>query len=365
MGYSCFMKNNIYISFLLFLLVTFTMVSCSKSVFKSKTVEPERDNARRRPSEVNRYELSAEKDDDKKDKSWDEIVEQAEKKDKFEKIREREDAEQPDMDIGRFSASESQHVKMSNYDPFSGKEYLMYDLFDMAKSFRYPCDGKLISNYGMRGRSMHSGVDIKASYGDNIYAAFDGVVRMSKYYEGYGNIVVIRHNNGLETVYGHNSKNKVSVNQKVKAGDVIALAGRTGRASTEHLHFEVRVQGQYFNPNLLIDVVNNKLQSNKLYVYKRGSTIVASNKLSNNSVQRDDVAEVKTPDKKVESSVKNNTAATAVEKDTGNGVYHKIKSGDTLYGLALKYKTTVNSICKLNGISSTKTLSLGQMLRIK
>lgn len=100
---------------------------------------------------------------------------------------------------------------------------------------------------------MHTGVDIKAVPNDTIRAAFSGVVRMSKPYSGYGNIIVIRHYNGMETAYAHNSRNLVTVNDVVKAGDPIALAGRTGRATTEHLHFEFRVANQALNPSLLLE----------------------------------------------------------------------------------------------------------------
>lgn len=248
--------------------------SCAKRPFKSPVISETETTGSRQGSKIVPDELQGDSANDQApQKSWKELAEEAEKSESYKQLKRSTETETV-IDPGQFSALETQHVKISDYDPFRGKEYLFYDLPAMESEFRYPCDGKLISNYGMRGRRMHTGVDLKANYGDNIYAAFDGVVRMAKYYSGYGNVVVIRHYNGLETVYSHNSKNKVKVNQAVKAGDVIALAGRTGRATTEHLHFEVRVQGQAFNPNLLIDVTNRKLQQKPLYVYKRGSGIL-------------------------------------------------------------------------------------------
>ncbi|MGN0281998.1 MAG: peptidoglycan DD-metalloendopeptidase family protein [Prevotella sp.] len=118
----------------------------------------------------------------------------------------------------------------------------------------YPLPGaKVISPYGRRGGRMHSGVDLKTKPNDNILAAFDGEVVMSQRYAAYGNLIKVRHFNGLETWYSHNSKNLVNVGERVKAGQVIALTGQTGRASTAHLHFECRLKGSAVNPSLLFD----------------------------------------------------------------------------------------------------------------
>ena len=118
----------------------------------------------------------------------------------------------------------------------------------------YPLPGaKVISPYGRRGGRGHSGVDLKTKPDDNIRAAFDGEVVFSAKYAGYGNLVRILHGNGLETYYSHNSKNLVKVGDRVKAGDVIALTGRTGRATTEHLHFETRINGRAYDPSRFFD----------------------------------------------------------------------------------------------------------------
>lgn len=129
----------------------------------------------------------------------------------------------------------------------------------------YPLPGaKVISPYGRRGGRAHSGVDIKTSPDDNILAALDGDVVMSQRYAAYGNLIKIRHQNGLETWYSHNSKNLVSVGDKVKAGQVIALTGQTGRATTAHLHFECRLNGKAFNPSLLFDHANHSVRMEAL-----------------------------------------------------------------------------------------------------
>lgn len=130
----------------------------------------------------------------------------------------------------------------------------------------YPLPGaKVISPYGRRGGRAHTGVDIKTVPNDNILAAFDGEVIMSQKYAAYGNLIKIRHENGLETWYSHNSKNLVQVGDKVKAGQVIALTGQTGRATTPHLHFELHVNGNRVNPSLLFDHSTNSV---KMSVYK-------------------------------------------------------------------------------------------------
>lgn len=118
----------------------------------------------------------------------------------------------------------------------------------------YPLPGaKVISPFGSRGGRRHTGVDLKTVNKDEIHAAFDGEVVFSGPFSGYGNLIRLRHDNGLETYYSHNSKNLVKVGEQVKAGQVIALTGQTGRASTPHLHFETRIGGQAVNPNRFFD----------------------------------------------------------------------------------------------------------------
>ena len=179
-----------------------------------------------------------------------------------------------------FKPNEMEHVKFSYYDPFGdGTNRFTVDLSQQRLCYPYP--GKFLSGYGPRGRSMHTGVDIKGVRNDTIRAAFAGTVRMSKPYSGYGNCVVIRHKNGLETLYSHNSRNLVRVGDVVQAGDPIALIGRTGRATTDHCHFEVRVQGQHINPALLLDYENHTLRAGVLTVTKRSNgRILASNQTS-------------------------------------------------------------------------------------
>lgn len=158
-------------------------------------------------------------------------------------------------------------------DPLEKNATFKLDLDGITKEhWSYPLAGaRVISPYGGRGRRPHSGVDIKTKPNDEVLAAFDGVVTQSGPYYGYGNYIVIRHAYGFSTCYSHQSKNFVKKGQKVKAGEVIGLTGRTGRATTEHLHFEVRFKGRAINPNLLFDHVNHKLQSKVLILNRNGS----------------------------------------------------------------------------------------------
>jgi murein DD-endopeptidase MepM/ murein hydrolase activator NlpD len=124
----------------------------------------------------------------------------------------------------------------------------------------YPLPGaKVISPYkNNRGSHRHTGVDLKTKANDPIYAVGDGVVTMSKNYSGYGKCIIIKHADGTGTLYAHNSKNYVKEGEKVKSGQKIALTGRTGRATTEHLHFEVRKNGKPVNPMPLLEKLSKK-----------------------------------------------------------------------------------------------------------
>ncbi len=139
----------------------------------------------------------------------------------------------------------------------------------------YPLPGaKVISEYGKRGTRVHSGVDLKTKPRDPIYAVFDGVVTMSENFAGYGNCIILKHENGLETRYSHNSKNLVKKGDHVHAGQKIALTGRTGRATTEHLHFEVRYSGKHYNPNILFDHKTKQLKRHCILLKKDGGLSV-------------------------------------------------------------------------------------------
>lgn len=144
------------------------------------------------------------------------------------------------------------------------------------ETWAFPLPGcKVISPYG--GRRNHSGVDIKTKANDNIYAAFDGIVTRSAPHFGYGNCIVIKHFEGFETLYSHQSKNLVKTGQKVKAGEIIGLTGRTGRATTEHLHFETLWKGRRFNPAIMYDCTAHKLKNVTVTFGKNGRVSAKAN----------------------------------------------------------------------------------------
>lgn len=155
-------------------------------------------------------------------------------------------------------------------DPFEGRSIVKLNLGRIEEErWAYPLPGShVISPYG--GRRNHSGVDVKTQPNDKIVAAFDGVVTRSSPYSGYGNCIVIRHAYGFETLYSHQSKNLVRVGQKVRAGEVIGLTGKTGRATTEHLHFEVKFRGRRLNPAVLFDHGRRMLRKVTLTLTKAG-----------------------------------------------------------------------------------------------
>ncbi len=209
----------------------------------------------------------------------------------------------------------------------------MHDLRE--HNFVFPYKGKVISNYGPRGGRFHAGIDIKLDRGDTIVSAFDGKVRIARSISGYGKVVVIRHLNGLETVYAHLSKYLVDVNDEVIAGHPIGLGGRTGRASTDHLHFETRILGEHFNPTRIINFDEYCLTQDFLALDK--------NNLGFGSKEVSMISSGKVND---------------------DATYVKIKSGDTLYSIARRHKTTVDRLCRMNGITPKKVLKIGTRLKI-
>ncbi len=241
------------------------------------------------------------------------------------------------MDLPHFEGDQTSSVVLSEHKSIVIED-MVVDLSAADKC--YPADGYVTSKYGWRRGRMHAGVDIKAYTGDDIHAAFDGVVRLAKYYGAYGNCIIIHHFNGLETVYGHSSKLKVKVNDEVKAGDVIALAGSTGRSTGSHLHFEVRVAGHYIDPTLILDTDKRVVKDANLYVTMRKGRLFASNNDSEEERENYILSQI---------SIR----------------YHTVRSGDVLSRIAANNGTTVATICRLNGISSRSTLRIGQRLIVR
>lgn len=214
-------------------------------------------------------------------------------------------------------------------------ELPLYDEYSCG--YVHPFDGKVTSKFGPRKRRFHYGVDIDLETGDAVSAAFDGKVRIAKKSKTYGNVIVIRHSNGLETYYAHLSKVNVTVGQEVFAGDKIGLGGNTGsRSHGSHLHFEIRYLGQPINPTEIISFDNQKLLTSSLCISKETFGYVAEAKKA---------------------------AAKTFASSKGKKVY-VVKKGDTLSGIAKKYGTTTKVLCQKNGIKATGTLRLGQKIRL-
>lgn len=225
------------------------------------------------------------------------------------------------------------------------------------RGFCMPTDNRVVtSNFGARWGRQHKGIDVKVYIGDTIRAAFSGKVRMVKYEAGgYGKYVVIRHGNGLETIYGHMSKHLVAEDEIVEAGQPIGLGGNTGRSTGSHLHFETRLCGVALNPALMFDFKNQDVVGDYYMFYRdtyQKESIVA-NRLRGVNGRGDIVS-----DEDMELAI-----AAPEATYTKNVKFHKVKSGETLSSIARKRHTTVNAICKLNRIGKNIRLMPGQILK--
>lgn len=225
---------------------------------------------------------------------------------------------------------------------------MVIDLVDSLKSYHYPHKGRVTSKYGPRRRRIHQGTDIDLETGEPIYATFDGRVRITTYVRyGYGNLVVIRHDNGLETYYAHLSEINVKPNQWVTAGQVIGKGGNTGRSTGSHLHYEIRYKGQTFDPERLIDFTTGTLRRETFLLKK-----TYFSPYSRFTQDFDEEIQSEEEDKKI--------AAEAAAKK-----YHIVKRGDTLGRIAINNRTTVTKLCQLNGIKKTTVLQIGQRIRVR
>lgn len=229
-----------------------------------------------------------------------------------------------------YSIWDSRTVNPYKVDPTTYKDTIPFALFDSINglSWHMPLDVSIVnSHFGNRHWRWHYGTDLDLVTGDPVYAAFDGIVRINQYNGGgYGNYVMLRHYNGLETLYGHLSKSNVKVGQLVKAGEIIGLGGSTGRSSGPHLHYEVRYEGNAIDPETLYDFPKNSLKADTFRLIPAHFDYV---------------------------------------REARQVVYHKVKPGDTLSGISRKYRVSMSTICRLNGISTRTTLNVGRRLRIR
>ena len=245
-------------------------------------------------------------------------------------------------------------------------ESIPIQLIDSITGHHYPYKGYMSSKYGPRNGRSHQGVDLPLKTGDPVYAAFDGKVRYSAFSSsGYGNLVIIRHDNGLETYYAHLSERLVSANDRVVAGQQIGKGGSTGRSSGPHLHFEARYKGQSFDPERLFDFKTGELRNSELLLKRRHFSIHA--KFEQNFTEEEEAAKQAAAEKaatapKKPTSTKSSTSTTTTTTTTQ---YHTVVEGDTFGSLAKKYNTTSDAIQKLNPDVEPTKIRIGQKIRVK
>ena len=239
--------------------------------------------------------------------------------------------------IRQLKAEMAEYPAYSLYPEWSNAYAHSYKNITWSDSFRLDLSNfcmptthtKITSKFGPRRRRMHLGIDVKVYIGDTIRSAFAGKVRVVKNQgrrKGYGKYVIIRHENGLETVYAHLSKQLVREDQYVEAGEVIGLGGNTGRSSGSHLHFETRFLGQAINPAFMFDFVKQDIVADSYTFVKKG-------------VRK-----------------KGTTIAEGLD-------YYKVRKGDSLSRISKRTGVSIDRLCKLNGISRRTTLRIGQILR--
>ncbi|MBB79343.1 MAG: hypothetical protein CL844_10125 [Crocinitomicaceae bacterium] len=225
-----------------------------------------------------------------------------------------------------FNSNWSSESTFPSLEPIKENDSVNIILIQGNETFFYNSWGSFNSKYGPRWGRMHRGIDLGLNIGDTLRSSFNGIVRYAEFNTGgYGNCVIIRHFNGLETLYAHLEKILVTPGQLVYAADVIGLGGTTGRSDGPHLHFETRYKGRSFNPLKIFDKDSLNLHSNFLVIRKK------------------DITDPYIPKKK----------------------YHVVRSGQTLSYIAAKYRTTISRIQKLNGIRNRDKIYIGQRIRVK
>lgn len=248
---------------------------------------------------------------------------------------------EPELDI----YTEGWNSKAVN--PFKEADVPNSAIIDVT-GYYMPVPGRVTSNYGYRAKfgRMHKGIDLAIHSNDTIYAAFDGKVRLTAYEaRGYGNYVIIRHPNGLETVYGHLNKHLVKPDQTVKAGEPIGLGGSTGRSTGPHLHFETRFMGYAINPAAIFDFANHTTHTDT-YTFSKSTYTKARNYAPSRNLAK---SETENPYKK------------------GNDVKstYTVKKGDTLSSIARSYGMSATTLRKINRLGSSDMIRAGQVLKLK
>lgn len=220
------------------------------------------------------------------------------------------------------------HVHPYRFDLTKWKDTVKIALIDNGLAMKYvaPHIGRVTSNFGWRRYRYHYGIDLGLKIGDTIVSTWDGMIRVTQLSRSYGNVIVVRHNNGLETVYAHLSKSLVYSGQVVKAGQVIGLGGNTGHSTGPHLHFEIRYLGQPIDPIEVIDFTTFKLKSPQLIISPKTFVYLTTAKATR---------------------------------------YHRVRKGDTLGKIGKKYGVSVKYLSRLNGVNSKTKLKAGRLIRYR
>jgi murein DD-endopeptidase MepM/ murein hydrolase activator NlpD len=233
--------------------------------------------------------------------------------------------------------------------PYKFNEIFKDDCVEIAltgegqRPFVLPYKGRLTSLFGWRKYRPHYGTDIDLETGDTVVSCFDGMVRVARYYRGYGNCVIVRHNNGLETVYAHLSKILVESGQPVNSGSLLGLGGNTGHSYGSHLHFEIRYLGQALDTQDFIDYESGTLKSD-VFVLRKSDVENKYDLRALHNRHKHDVG--------------------LARGKYGKGSIYRVRRGDTLGGIARRRGTTVKNICRKNGIRANTTLRIGQKLKV-
>lgn len=237
-----------------------------------------------------------------------------------------------------------------------------------------PYVGKVISPFGVRGGRKHTGSDIKLQHGDTVKAALKGVVKMARSYSGYGKLVILTHLDGYETYYSHLSTIRVKEGETVYAGQPVGLGGRTGRATTNHLHFEVRRHGKPLNPENFFDFASGTLKK-PLVVGTRELLFVVRDPVTddgkptpaaNMGASTNPGQPSSQPVVSVKAAIRPtaNAAPAISETSEDQAVYVRVQKGDTLYSLSKRHGTTVAQLQALNQLNGT-LLKIGQRIRVR
>lgn len=242
----------------------------------------------------------------------------------------------------------TEHWDTTIFNPYKGyRQTFPFGIVFTDSTYTSPIARKKVvtSRYGWRNRRAHKGIDIDLITGDAVMALFDGKVRSVKTFPGLGKTVVVRHYNGLETVYAHLSKQLVKANDTITKGTIIGKGGNTGNSRGSHLHLIVSYKGVYINPEYLFEFTEeNSIRSQELWITRRWATPYL-----HNAKRQSNILVATTYDE-------------AILNEEQQKKIYTVRKGDTLSKIANRHHTSITAICKENSIRKTSTLRIGQQL---